>query len=29
VFSVLMNGVYPTGARRLQDRMVQALVKYG
>jgi serine-type D-Ala-D-Ala carboxypeptidase/endopeptidase (penicillin-binding protein 4) len=29
VFSVLMNGVYPTGARRLQDRMLQALVKYG
>jgi serine-type D-Ala-D-Ala carboxypeptidase/endopeptidase (penicillin-binding protein 4) len=29
VFSVLMNGVFPTGARRLQDRMLQALVKYG
>ncbi len=29
VFSVLMNGVYPTSARRLQDRMLQALVKYG
>jgi D-alanyl-D-alanine carboxypeptidase/D-alanyl-D-alanine-endopeptidase (penicillin-binding protein 4) len=28
-FSVLMNGVYPTGARRLQDRMLQAIVKYG
>ena len=24
-FSFLMNGVYPTGARRLQDRMAQAL----
>jgi D-alanyl-D-alanine carboxypeptidase/D-alanyl-D-alanine-endopeptidase (penicillin-binding protein 4) len=29
VFSVLMNGVYTTGARRLQDRMLQALVRYG
>jgi D-alanyl-D-alanine carboxypeptidase/D-alanyl-D-alanine-endopeptidase (penicillin-binding protein 4) len=28
-FSVLMNGVYPTGARRLQDRMLQAIAKYG
>jgi D-alanyl-D-alanine carboxypeptidase/D-alanyl-D-alanine-endopeptidase (penicillin-binding protein 4) len=24
-FSILMNGVYPTGARRLQDRMAQAI----
>ena len=24
-FSILMNGVYPTSARRLQDRMVQAI----
>jgi D-alanyl-D-alanine carboxypeptidase/D-alanyl-D-alanine-endopeptidase (penicillin-binding protein 4) len=24
-FSILMNGVYPTGARRLQDKMAQAL----
>jgi D-alanyl-D-alanine carboxypeptidase/D-alanyl-D-alanine-endopeptidase (penicillin-binding protein 4) len=24
-FSFLMNGVYPTGARRLQDRMAQAI----
>jgi serine-type D-Ala-D-Ala carboxypeptidase/endopeptidase (penicillin-binding protein 4) len=24
-FSILMNGVYPTGARQLQDRMAQAL----
>ena len=25
VFSILMNGVYPTGARNLQDRMAQAI----
>jgi D-alanyl-D-alanine carboxypeptidase/D-alanyl-D-alanine-endopeptidase (penicillin-binding protein 4) len=25
VFSILMNGVYPTGARALQDRMAQAI----
>jgi hypothetical protein len=24
-----MNGVYPTSARRLQDRMLQAIAKYG
>ena len=24
-FSFLMNGVYPTGARRLQDNMAQAI----
>jgi len=24
-FSILMNGVYPTGARRLQDRMARAI----
>jgi len=24
-FSILMNGVYPPGARQLQDRMAQAL----
>jgi D-alanyl-D-alanine carboxypeptidase len=24
-FSILMNGVYPTGARQLQDRMTQAI----
>jgi D-alanyl-D-alanine carboxypeptidase/D-alanyl-D-alanine-endopeptidase (penicillin-binding protein 4) len=29
VFSILMNGVYPTGARRIQDRMLQAIAKYG
>jgi D-alanyl-D-alanine carboxypeptidase/D-alanyl-D-alanine-endopeptidase (penicillin-binding protein 4) len=29
VFSILMNGVYPLGARRLQDRMLQAIAKYG
>jgi D-alanyl-D-alanine carboxypeptidase/D-alanyl-D-alanine-endopeptidase (penicillin-binding protein 4) len=29
VYSILMNGVYPTGARRLQDRMLQAIAKYG
>jgi len=28
-YSILMNGVYPTGARRLQDRMLQAISKYG
>jgi hypothetical protein len=28
-YSILMNGVYPTGARRLQDRMLQALAKLG
>jgi len=28
-YSILMNGVYPTGARRLQDRMLQAIAKYG
>ena len=28
VFSFLMNGVSPTGARRLQDRMAQALAAY-
>ena len=28
-FSILMNGVYPPGARRLQDRMLQAIAKYG
>jgi D-alanyl-D-alanine carboxypeptidase/D-alanyl-D-alanine-endopeptidase (penicillin-binding protein 4) len=28
-YSILMNGVYPTGARRLQDRMVQAIAKFG
>jgi serine-type D-Ala-D-Ala carboxypeptidase/endopeptidase (penicillin-binding protein 4) len=29
VYSILMNGVYPTGARRLQDKMLQAIAKYG
>lgn len=29
VFSILMNGVYPTGARRIQDRMLQQIAKYG
>jgi serine-type D-Ala-D-Ala carboxypeptidase/endopeptidase (penicillin-binding protein 4) len=29
VYSILMNGVYPTSARRLQDRMVQAIAKLG
>jgi hypothetical protein len=24
-----MNGVYPTGARRLQDRMLQAIAALG
>jgi D-alanyl-D-alanine carboxypeptidase/D-alanyl-D-alanine-endopeptidase (penicillin-binding protein 4) len=28
-YSILMNGVYPLGARRLQDRMLQAIAKYG
>jgi hypothetical protein len=28
VFSFLMNGVSTTGARRLQDRMAQALARY-
>ena len=28
-FSILMNGVYPTSARRIQDRMLQAIAKYG
>ena len=28
-YSILMNGVYPIGARRLQDRMLQAIAKYG
>jgi D-alanyl-D-alanine carboxypeptidase/D-alanyl-D-alanine-endopeptidase (penicillin-binding protein 4) len=28
-YSILMNGVYPTGARRLQDRMLQAIARYG
>jgi D-alanyl-D-alanine carboxypeptidase/D-alanyl-D-alanine-endopeptidase (penicillin-binding protein 4) len=27
-FAFLMNGVYPTGARRLQDRMAAALARY-
>ena len=27
-FSILMNGVYPTGARALQDRMAQAIAGY-
>nr|MDP8943722.1 D-alanyl-D-alanine carboxypeptidase [Actinomycetota bacterium] len=29
VFSFLMNGVSPVGARRLQDRMAHALAAYG
>jgi D-alanyl-D-alanine carboxypeptidase/D-alanyl-D-alanine-endopeptidase (penicillin-binding protein 4) len=29
VYSILMNGVFPTSARRLQDRMLQAIAKYG
>jgi D-alanyl-D-alanine carboxypeptidase/D-alanyl-D-alanine-endopeptidase (penicillin-binding protein 4) len=28
-YSILMNGVYPTGARRLQDRMLQGIAKFG
>jgi D-alanyl-D-alanine carboxypeptidase/D-alanyl-D-alanine-endopeptidase (penicillin-binding protein 4) len=28
-FSILMNGVYPTGARAIQDRMVQAIAAAG
>jgi D-alanyl-D-alanine carboxypeptidase/D-alanyl-D-alanine-endopeptidase (penicillin-binding protein 4) len=28
VFSILMNGVYVTGARKIQDRMVQAIAGY-
>jgi D-alanyl-D-alanine carboxypeptidase/D-alanyl-D-alanine-endopeptidase (penicillin-binding protein 4) len=28
-YSILMNGVYPLSARRLQDRMLQAIAKYG
>ena len=28
-YSILMNGVYPTGARRLQDLMLQALARFG
>jgi serine-type D-Ala-D-Ala carboxypeptidase/endopeptidase (penicillin-binding protein 4) len=28
-YSILMNGVYPTGARRLQDQMLQTIAKYG
>ena len=28
-YSILMNGVYPTGARRLQDRMLGTIAKYG
>jgi D-alanyl-D-alanine carboxypeptidase/D-alanyl-D-alanine-endopeptidase (penicillin-binding protein 4) len=28
-YSILMNGVYPIGARRLQDRMLQAIAKLG
>ena len=27
-FSILMNGVYPVAARRLQDRMAQAMARY-
>ena len=27
-FAILMNGVNPYGARRLQDRMVAALARY-
>jgi D-alanyl-D-alanine carboxypeptidase/D-alanyl-D-alanine-endopeptidase (penicillin-binding protein 4) len=29
VFSILMNRVSPTAARKLQDRMAEALVRYG
>ncbi len=28
-YSILMNGVYPLSARRLQDRMLQAIAKLG
>jgi D-alanyl-D-alanine carboxypeptidase/D-alanyl-D-alanine-endopeptidase (penicillin-binding protein 4) len=28
-YSILMNGVYPTSARRIQDRMLQALARHG
>jgi serine-type D-Ala-D-Ala carboxypeptidase/endopeptidase (penicillin-binding protein 4) len=28
-YSILMNGVYPTSARRLQDRMLQAIAALG
>jgi D-alanyl-D-alanine carboxypeptidase/D-alanyl-D-alanine-endopeptidase (penicillin-binding protein 4) len=28
-YSILMNGVYPPGARRLQDRMLQAIAALG
>jgi D-alanyl-D-alanine carboxypeptidase/D-alanyl-D-alanine-endopeptidase (penicillin-binding protein 4) len=28
-YSILMNGVYPTGARRLQDQMLQAIAALG
>jgi D-alanyl-D-alanine carboxypeptidase/D-alanyl-D-alanine-endopeptidase (penicillin-binding protein 4) len=28
-YSILMNGVYPPGARRLQDRMLQAIAAFG
>jgi serine-type D-Ala-D-Ala carboxypeptidase/endopeptidase (penicillin-binding protein 4) len=28
-YSILMNGVYPTGARKLQDLMLQTLSRYG
>ncbi len=27
-FAILMNGVYPYSARRLQDRMLSALARY-
>jgi D-alanyl-D-alanine carboxypeptidase len=26
-YSILMNGVYPSGARVLQDRMLQAIAR--
>jgi D-alanyl-D-alanine carboxypeptidase/D-alanyl-D-alanine-endopeptidase (penicillin-binding protein 4) len=29
VFSILMNGVSPTSARNQQDKMAEALVRYG
>lgn len=28
-YSILMNGVYPTSARRIQDAMLQAIARYG